>query len=218
MPFTGNPARSNLICLAGFMGCGKTTVGQLLARQLAWLFVDLDTRIQESAGLRITEIFDRLGEPAFRRLEHEQLLEALGEAAEKEKPTVLALGGGTFAQPQNFELLRSLSGAESAEAPRPFARALRGVVVWLDCPIEVLLARCATMDDRPLFRDEMSFRQLYSQRLPFYQQAHYRIEGEAEPRQVVEKILALGLLGGIAGVPAAPGAPDPRNSAERMKA
>src|SRR5574337_1216616 len=104
MPLAGNTPRRNLIFLTGFMGSGKTTVGQLLARQLAWRFVDLDTRIQETAGLRITEIFDRLGEPAFRQIEHEQLLQILGEAAEQDKPTVLALGGGTYAQPQNFEL------------------------------------------------------------------------------------------------------------------
>jgi len=55
------------------MGSGKTTVGTLLARQLAWRFVDLDQRIEESAGLKIPEIFERLGEPAFRQIEADQL-------------------------------------------------------------------------------------------------------------------------------------------------
>jgi len=49
-----------IFCLAGFMGSGKTTVGTLLARQLAWRFVDLDERIEESAGLPIPQIFERL--------------------------------------------------------------------------------------------------------------------------------------------------------------
>ena len=55
------------------MGSGKTTVGTLLARQLAWRFVDLDDRIEESAGLPIPQIFERLGEAYFRQLEADQL-------------------------------------------------------------------------------------------------------------------------------------------------
>jgi shikimate kinase len=192
----GNTRRCKLVCLAGFMGCGKTTIGRHLARQLAWRFVDLDTRIEKHAGLRIADIFDRLGEPTFRQIEHELLLHALGEAAEQDKPTVLALGGGTFAQPQNVELLRGFGVQEGIKR-----RGSRSVVIWLDCPIEELLARCATMADRPLFRDEASFRQLYEQRLPFYQQADYRVESNAEPRRVVEQILALGILDRAVGVP-----------------
>ena len=80
------------------MGSGKTTVGTLLARQLAWRFVDLDERIEESAGLSIPQIFERLGEPFFRQLEAEQLRAALGRASELKQGTVLALGGGTYAQ------------------------------------------------------------------------------------------------------------------------
>ena len=169
------------------MGCGKTTLGRRLARQLAWNFVDLDTRIEEHAGLHITGIFERLGEPAFREIERGLLVKALGEAAEQQKPTVLALGGGTFAQPGNVELLRSNGG----------------VVIWLDCSIEVLLRRCVTMTHRPLFRDEASFRQLYEQRLPFYQQADYRVEGGVEPQRVIEQILTLGIFDRLAGVPGA---------------
>ncbi len=185
MPPAGTTPRRRLICLAGFMGCGKTTIGRRLARQLAWRFVDLDTRIEEHARLRITEIFERLGEPAFRKMEYELLLHALGEAAEQDRPTVLALGGGTFAQPENVELLRSNGG----------------VIIWLDCPIEELLARCAAITDRPLFRDEASFRQLYEQRRPFYQQADYRVESNAAPGRIVEQILALGILERAVGVP-----------------
>lgn len=183
----GFTSRRKLVCLAGFMGSGKTTIGRRLACQLAWNFVDLDTRIEERAGLRITEIFDRLGEPAFRQMEHELLNEALGEAAEQDRPTVLALGGGTFAQPHNVELLRSNGG----------------VVIWLDCPIDVLLGRCATITNRPLFRDEASFRQLYEQRRPFYERADYRVENNAEPRRVVEEILALEIFERTAGIPGA---------------
>lgn len=158
------------------MGCGKTTVGQLLARQMGWHFVDLDTVIEERAGLSIPRIFERMGEPGFRELEHEVLVRILGEAVTRERPTVVALGGGTFAQPQSSAALRDASCS----------------IVWLDCPIEELLARCATITNRPLFRDEKSFRQLYEARLPFYQQADFRVDATAEPRRVVEQILAIG--------------------------
>ena len=174
----GPSAGAQILCLAGFMGSGKTTVGSLLARQLAWRFVDLDDRIEESAGLRIPEIFERFGEPAFRQIEADQLRAAIGRASEVGAGTVLALGGGTYAQPGCPEFFRN------ARVP----------VLWLDSPLHVLLARCMTMSGRPLFRDETSFRRLYDQRLPSYQQADYRIDGSGEPPQVVAEILRLGIV------------------------
>ena len=64
------------------MGSGKTTVGNLLARQLAWRFVDLDERIETASGIAIPQFFERFGEPAFRQFEADQLRAALGRAAE----------------------------------------------------------------------------------------------------------------------------------------
>lgn len=177
-----------LLCLAGFMGCGKTTVGKQLAQQLGWRFLDLDERIEQRAGVRISEIFDRLGEAAFRNLEYEQLDRALKESVTAAIPTVVALGGGTFAQSRNLELLHAACIPDGA--PRA------GWVLWLDCPIEQLLTRCVTMDNRPLFRDEVSFRRLYEERAPFYRLADFRVESGDAPRNVVERILTLGLLEG----------------------
>jgi shikimate kinase len=73
-------------------------------------------------------------------------------------------------------------------------------VVWLDCSMERLLQRCVLMGDRPLFRNEASFRRLYEERLPYYQQADYRIESGGESLRVVEQILALGIFGHSARV------------------
>jgi shikimate kinase len=171
-------ARAQILCLAGFMGSGKTTVGTLLARQLAWRFVDLDDRIEESAGLSIPQIFERFGELAFRQIEADQLRAALGRVSELKEGTVLALGGGTYAQQGCPEFLRN------AGVP----------VLWLDSSIEVLLSRCMTMTGRPLFRDEASFRALYAQRLPSYQQADHRIDSSGEPTQVVAEILRRGIV------------------------
>src|SRR3984957_6600382 len=88
-------SRQQLLCLAGFMGSGKTTLGPLLARQLAWRFVDLDERIETASGLSIPQFFENFGEPAFRQLEADQLRAALGRAAADSSGTILALGGRT---------------------------------------------------------------------------------------------------------------------------
>jgi shikimate kinase len=162
------------------MGSGKTTVGTLLARQLAWRFVDLDERIEQAAQLRISEFFDRFGEPAFRALEADQLRAAIGRASETKESVVLALGGGTYAQLGAPEFLRS-----------------QGIpVIWLDSPVESLLARCMTMTGRPLFRDEASFRALHAQRLPSYQLADYRVDSSGDPVLVVAEVLRLNLFDG----------------------
>jgi shikimate kinase len=167
-----------LVCLIGFMGSGKSTTAGLLARQLGWIHIDLDKRITDAAGLSIPEIFSRMGEPEFRRIEHEQLQRIVGESAESPKPRIVSLGGGTVAQPGNMALLRE-QGA---------------VLIWLQCPVEELMLRCAVVTDRPLFRDEASFRRLYLERLPTYEMADYRVDSSAEPARVVEQILALGVF------------------------
>ena len=174
----GPSPRVSILSLAGIMGSGKTTIGTLLARQLAWRFVDLDERIEEAASLSIPQIFERFGEPFFRQLEADQLRAALGRASELKQGTVLALGGGTYAQSGCPEFLRS-AGVK---------------VLWLDAPMEVLLARCMTMTGRPLFRDEASFRALHAERLPSYRLADYRVETSGEPTDIVADILRLGIV------------------------
>jgi shikimate kinase len=166
------------------MGSGKSTVGLLLARQLAWRFEDLDARIQENTGLSIPAIFERHGERTFRDMESQQLGALLGRAAETRESLVLALGGGTYAQPGVVERLRDFGA----------------LAIWLDCPVEMLLARCATMTNRPLFRDEPSFRMLLESRLPFYRQADHRVPGDDDPSRVVENILALPPFARLSGL------------------
>lgn len=176
MAIDHGPAK--LLCLTGFMGSGKSTAGRLLARQLGWPHVDLDASIEEAVGLEIPQIFARQGEPEFRRIEHDQLLRVIGETLESRRSRVISLGGGTIAQPQNLAALRE-NGS---------------LLIWLECPIETLLARCAQITNRPLFRDEASFRELYRQRLPFYQLSDYRVDSSAEPVSVIEQIHALGIF------------------------
>jgi shikimate kinase len=181
-------SRDLIIALAGFMGAGKSTVGTRLAQHLGWRFVDLDERIEANAGISIPEFFERHGEFVFRQLEAEQLRAALGRAVEFRESTVLALGGGTYAQPGAPEFLRNF-----------------GVpVIWLDTPIDVLLSRCMTMSGRPLFRDETSFRALHAQRLPSYQLADFRVNSSGDAATVVAEILRRGLAGISSGEFASP--------------
>ena len=163
--------RRKQICLLGFMGSGKSTVGELLSRELQWPFIDLDAVIEAGQGMSILEVFERSGEPFFRQLERAALTEVV-----KTEPAVVALGGGTFAYEANQELIRETGGA----------------TIWLDCPAETLLQRCSTMQNRPLFRDPESFLRLLETRLPYYHLAEFRVatEGRA-PQEVAEQILRL---------------------------
>jgi shikimate kinase len=158
-----------LIYVLGFMGCGKSTVGALLAQELGWPFIDLDATIEAGQGTSVREIFDRAGEAFFREIERAALVEV-----SKAEPAVIALGGGTFVQKPNVDFIREMGGT----------------TVWLDCPIEELLRRCEGKNDRPLFRDPVSFTQLFEQRLPFYHLAEYRVSTEGRsPQEVVDQIL-----------------------------
>jgi shikimate kinase len=170
-----------LVCLTGFMGSGKSTTARVLASQLGWLNTDLDRSITEATHLSIPEIFARMGEPEFRRVEHEQLARIVAETVATQKPRIVSLGGGTIMQPQNMALLREAGAA----------------LIFLHCPIEELLHRCAHITDRPLFRDEASFRQLYEERLPTYEMADYRVESRGDVLRVVEQILTLGIFPGV---------------------
>ena len=90
------------IFLVGFMGSGKSSVGQELARRLRWDFLDLDARIEARERRTIPEIFRDHGEPGFRLVETAALCE-LTESLERD--TVVALGGGAFAQEKNRALI-----------------------------------------------------------------------------------------------------------------
>jgi shikimate kinase len=139
------------VFLVGFMASGKSRVGQELARRLDWDFVDLDTRIESRERQTIPEIFRDRGESGFRLAETSALRDLI-ELLEHE--TVVALGGGAFAQATNRELLK----------PWPSA--------FLEAPATELWQRSLTDGvDRPLRGDPEQFARLYAERLPFYRQA-----------------------------------------------
>ena len=161
-----------MILLLGFMGSGKSAVGRELAQRLGWPFADLDERIAAAEGCSIPEIFERQGEEAFRRAEQRELR---GVLASFPASSVVALGGGTFVQPGNAELI------EQAGA----------LTVWLDAPLELLRERCLPEGGtRPLAADPERFAALYHQRLPFYARARLRVNAAAPLDNVVEQVLA----------------------------
>lgn len=156
------------IFLVGFMGSGKTTVGRLLAERLSRRFIDLDERIVQRAGKTIPQIFAEDGEPYFRRLESELLGEVVNEP-----DAVISLGGGTFADDANRRRVKE-----------------RGVSIWLECPLEIILKRLEGTSDRPLNTSPEQLRDLLESRLSGYSQADFRIDASrAAPAELVEEIL-----------------------------
>jgi len=140
------------VFLVGFMAAGKTTVGHELARCLGWDFVDLDAHIEFREQQSIAEMFRDRGERGF-RLAEAATLRHLTESLERD--TVIALGGGTFAQARNFELLRPWHS------------------IFLDTPLDELWRRSREDETkRPLRKDDRAeFESLYWQRRPSYTQA-----------------------------------------------
>jgi len=116
------------VYLIGFMGAGKSTVGRILGEALGMEFLDTDRLIVERAGLPIPEIFSRFGEEHFRALEREVIEEITGK-----RGLVVALGGGAPMDDENWRRLRE-----------------SGVTVYLRESPEVLAARLADDDTRPL--------------------------------------------------------------------
>ena len=145
------------VFLVGFMASGKSRVGQELARRLDWDFVDLDARIESREQQTIPEIFLNRGERGFRLAETRALRDLL--RASLERDSVIALGGGAFAQERNRELLRQWPS------------------VFLEAPASELWQRSLTDGvERPLREDFEQFARLYAERLPFYRQASVVVE------------------------------------------
>jgi shikimate kinase len=90
------------IILLGYMGCGKSTIANMLSKILQIPFVDLDKKIEEKVNLSINAIFEKHGEIYFRKLEHEVFIELL----HLPKHLIIGLGGGTPCYANNHELLK----------------------------------------------------------------------------------------------------------------
>ena len=159
------------IVLIGFMGVGKTAVGQALSARLKRELVDLDGVIADSEGRPITRIFTESGEAYFRRLE-----KALVKENSQKENLIIACGGGVVLDKDNMVNLKRT-----------------GTVIYLKARPEVIFRRTKNYQHRPLLNvadPQKKIAELLVLREPFYAQADFTVDtSEKTIVQVVEEIL-----------------------------
>ncbi|HZR81325.1 MAG TPA: shikimate kinase [Candidatus Binatia bacterium] len=162
------------VVLTGFMGTGKTVVGQRVAERLARPFLDTDAIVERRAGRTVREIFARDGEDRFRELEHEAVAEACATP-----DAVVATGGGALVDDRNFSALArdALMVCLTAE-PGVIARRVR-----------------ATAADRPLLKGRLGLtariRELLAARAAVYARIPCAVDTSARTvEQVADEIVA----------------------------
>ncbi len=154
------------VVLVGLMGAGKTSVGRRLAQRLGLHFVDSDHAIEESARMTIPEIFATLGEAEFRAGERKVIARLLNE-----KQQVIATGGGAFMDAETRARIRE-----------------RGVSLWLNAELPVLMRRVQRRQNRPLLQSEDpqgTMRRLMETRYPVYAEADASILSQEVPHETM---------------------------------
>ena len=158
----------NLV-LIGIMGCGKTSVGRMLAKRLKLQFVDMDAEIEEKHGA-ITGIFEREGEECFRDIES-----AMARELADRDGLVISTGGGIVKRSENMEAMKRT-----------------GLVLFLDRPVSIMLKKL-DVSRRPLLRDNpQRLHDIFSERYPLYLcQSHYRIDASGSYQRILSQIIPL---------------------------
>lgn len=170
---TNLPLAVRRIVLTGFMGAGKSTIGALLAKRLGWRFMDTDAFIEARTGSTVAQIFSQQGEDAFRLLETDAVRDCAGA-----EQLVLALGGGAV---EAGSTRNALAGLDHA------------CIVFLDAPLDVMVARCVAQPDaaeRPVLADRERLVKRLEARLPHYRMAHLTIAtADMTPEAVTDSVL-----------------------------
>lgn len=159
------------VLLIGMMGCGKSTVGRLLAERMRLPLIDLDEEIARAAGKTIPEIFAQEGEAGFRARETAALERALAR-----EDGVIATGGGIVTRAENIRMMRE-----------------KGVVVWLCRPLEDMIAD-VRQDTRPNLAGDKAerMRTLYGQRERLYAAAaHLSFDNRMPPEESAKALQKL---------------------------
>ncbi len=161
------------IVLTGFMGTGKTVVGDELAKRLGRKLIDMDNEIEKSEGLMINEIFSRFGEPRFRKLET-----AMAKKLSPLRNVIISTGGGVVLKEENMRYLRK-----------------NGIIVCLVASPETILRRTMKTNDRPLLNVDDPLRKitdLLEYRMPFYENADIIIDTEKKnPFEITGEIIEM---------------------------
>ena len=165
-------ASPNKIALVGLRGAGKTTIGKKVAKRLKWKFIELDEKIEKTAGLTLQNIFEVQGEDYYRSLEKQTLMEFLTDP----EPVVIAAAGGIVSREESFDLLRK-----------------HCLTFWLKANPEDHWNRVLKQDPRPITNYPNAFAQLQNllrQRQPLYSLADFTINtSDLKPDRSVAKIV-----------------------------
>jgi shikimate kinase len=170
---TGTPdlRLGKTVVLVGLMGAGKTSIGKRLAQRLGLNFVDADKEIETAAGSTIEEIFERLGEAAFRDGERRVILRLLEEPVH-----VLSTGGGAF-----------MDQAIRARVKET------AISVWLRADLDLLVRRVSRRNNRPLLKQgnvRETLARLMDLRYPVYAEADICVDSEdGPPEQMVQRVV-----------------------------
>ncbi len=160
------------VVLVGLMGVGKSTVGRKIANLLKFPFVDVDSEIEQVTRMTIAENFSRFGEASFRDGER-RVIARLMDGARK----VIATGGGAFVDASTRALVLD-----------------KGIAIWLDSDVNVLLERVGKRSNRPLLQGgdpRETLLRLAKERAPAYSQAPIRIvTGDQPQAETVAKCIA----------------------------
>ncbi len=172
MSLNGRALDKKPFCLVGMMGCGKSSVGELLAQQLHVPFYDSDLEIERESGKSITELFQERGEIAFRELERAAILRLVDGV-----PGVLSIGGGAFIQEANRTVLLE-----------------RMECFYLKTRPETIYERVKEFTHRPLLQNQDplgTLKKLLSERESFYQLCPAVVETDGKAlEQIVQEIIA----------------------------
>lgn len=160
------------IVLIGFMACGKTVVGKILASKLNMKYIDVDSTIEKNAGHSITDIFKLHGENVFRDLETKAI-----KCVAVLDHFVISVGGGAVLRAENVHELRS-----------------NGKLVYLSASPEAILRRMGDASTRPLLAHEpdklKKVKEMLAHREPYYKESDFHVDTTfLKIDQVADKIV-----------------------------
>ncbi|WP_294393645.1 shikimate kinase [uncultured Clostridium sp.] len=136
------------IVFIGMPGCGKTTIGRIISKQLKMNFYDMDDYIEKISSSTIVELFEK-GEEYFRNIE----TQACRELAQK-KDVLISTGGGVVKRKENIEILKEDS-----------------IIIFLDRPVENIFED-VDVSNRPLLKDgKQKLLNLYEERYELYKES-----------------------------------------------